>query len=255
MHVVRGKHLDAAILRRVRADADLDGAVGIDDALAHGAADERAVRQLLSVVAPGVLMRVELHQRQRPVFLRMRLQERPGDEMVAAEREEMHVGVEDRARLRLDRLGDGQRIVQVERHVAVIDRREVGEDVEAEGILRVAVEDRRGAADRLRAEARARPVGHRHVERDAEDREVDAGQVAAVAPAHERERAGIGRVVRAALQRGGAEGVIDRRLAGCVGHDGAIRYSQRRDEGRGAPQRARATAPTPTSDPDTLTLD
>ena len=164
-------------------------------------ADEGAVRQLLAVVGPGVLVRVELHQRQRPVFLRMRLQQRPGDEMVAAEREEMHVGVEDRARLRLDRLGDGQRAVQVERHVAVVDGGEVVEDVDAERILRVAVEDRRGAADRLRAEAGARPVGHRHVERDAEDGEVDAGQVAAVAPPHEGERAGIGRVGRAALQR------------------------------------------------------
>ena len=58
--------------------------------------DEGAVRELLAVVGPGVLVRVELHQRQRPVFLGMRLEQRPGDEMVAAEREEVHVGVEDR---------------------------------------------------------------------------------------------------------------------------------------------------------------
>ena len=158
--------------------------------------------------------------------------------------EEMHVGVEDGARLRLDRLRDGQRIVQVERDVAVVDRGEVVEDVEAERILRVAVEDRRGAADRLRAEARARPVGHGHVERDAEDGEIDAGQVAAVAPPHEGERAGIGRVVRAALQRGGAEGVIDRRLAGCFGHDGlfVIRNAATREggaHGRAARTRSR----------------
>ena len=109
--------------------------------------------------------------------------------------------IEDRLRLRLDRLGDGQRAVQVERDVAVIDRGELAENVDPEGVLRVAVEDRRGAADRLRPEAGARPVRHRHVERDAEDREIHAGQVAAVAPAHEGERAGIGRVGRAALQR------------------------------------------------------
>ena len=142
--------------------------------------------------------------------------------MVAAEREEMHVGIEDRPRLRLDRLGNGQRAVQVERHVAVVDRGELVEDVEAEGILRIAVEDRRGAADRLRTEAGARPVRHRHVERDAEDREIDAGQVAAVAPAHEGERAGIGRIGRAALQRRGTEGVVDRRLAGEIGRHGAL---------------------------------
>ena len=59
--------LDAEVLGRMRADADLDRAVGIDDAFADGAADEGAVVDALAVVVPGVLMRVELHQRQRAV--------------------------------------------------------------------------------------------------------------------------------------------------------------------------------------------
>ncbi len=91
--------------------------------------------------------------------------------------------------------------MEVERDVPMIDGGDVFENVEAEGVLRVAVEDRRSAADRLRTEAGARAVGDRHVERHAENGEVDAGQVAAVAAAHEGKRAGIGRVFSAAFQR------------------------------------------------------
>ena len=88
LDLVAVEDLDAAILRRMGADADLDRAVGIDDALAHGARDEGAVVDALAVVEPGVLMRVELHQRQRAVDRGMRLQQRPGDEVVAAERQQ-----------------------------------------------------------------------------------------------------------------------------------------------------------------------
>ena len=54
--------------------------------VAHRAADERAVVDAPAVVEPGVLMGVELHQRQLAVARRMRLQQRPGDIVVAAER-------------------------------------------------------------------------------------------------------------------------------------------------------------------------
>ena len=41
--------------------------VGIDDAVAHRARNEAAVVDALAVVGPGVLVGVELDQRQRPV--------------------------------------------------------------------------------------------------------------------------------------------------------------------------------------------
>jgi hypothetical protein len=54
------------------ADADLDGTVGIDDALLDSMRDEGAVAD--AGARPGILMRVELHQRQRSVHGRVRLQ-------------------------------------------------------------------------------------------------------------------------------------------------------------------------------------
>ena len=77
-------------------------------------------------------------------------------------------------------------MTQFERHIAIVDSRQIGKDIDAKGILRVAVENSGSAADRLRPEAGARPVGDGDVERDAENRDIDPGQVAAVAPPHER---------------------------------------------------------------------
>ena len=56
--------LDPEVVRRMGADADLDRAGGLDQASAHRTGDESAVVEPVAVVVPGVLMRVELHQRQ-----------------------------------------------------------------------------------------------------------------------------------------------------------------------------------------------
>ena len=93
LDLVAVEDLDAAIVRRMGADADLDRAVGIDDAVLDGAADEGAVVDALAVVGPGVLMGVELHQGQRSMNGGMRLEQRPGDEMVAAERQQEGAGL------------------------------------------------------------------------------------------------------------------------------------------------------------------
>ena len=77
--------LDAERVRRMGADADLDRTIGIDDAFLYGAADKRAVVDALAVIRPGVLMGVELHHGERAVDGGMRLEQRPGDEMVAAQ--------------------------------------------------------------------------------------------------------------------------------------------------------------------------
>src|SRR5690606_4367917 len=80
---------DTAIFRRMRADAHLNGAGWVDDVLAHGAAYKGAVIHALAVIRPGVLMRVELDEgKRRAMFFRVRPEQRPGDEMISAERDE-----------------------------------------------------------------------------------------------------------------------------------------------------------------------
>ena len=116
--------LDPVILRRVGADADLDRAVGIDDALAHGARDEGAVVDALAVVGPGVLMRVELHQRERAMHCSMRLEQRPGDEVIAAERQQERAALQQLRRLALDRRRRLLVVAAVEQAIAIVDHRE-----------------------------------------------------------------------------------------------------------------------------------
>src|SRR5690606_35487078 len=113
----------------------------------------------------------------------------------------------------------------VERAVAMVDHGHGGEGIDAEGILRVAVEDRRGAADRLRPEARARPVGDGRVEGDAPDHRVDARKLAAVAPAHEGQRPAIGRLV-AAAEKAPGEGVVGGARRGRADHGWAGGWGQ-----------------------------
>ena len=129
--------------------------------------------------------------------------------MVAAERQQERAGLEQLSGFALDR---GRRllvIARVEQAVAIIDHREPCEQVALERILRVVVHDRRGAADRLRAEARARPVGDRRIEGDTPDDRIRALHVLRIAAAHERQRPGIGRVAGGAGGFRGREGVVD----------------------------------------------
>jgi hypothetical protein len=112
-------------------------------------------------------------------------------------------------RLPLDRRRRFLVIAVVEQAVAVVDDREILEQVEAERILWIDVEDRRGAADRLRAEARARPVGDGRVEGDTPDHGIRPLHVLAEPAAHEGERAGIGRLRLAASGPAGREGTVD----------------------------------------------
>ena len=85
----RGQHLEP--LGRVveGADADLGRAGRIDQPLADRPAHHRAVVDPAGIVGPEVAVRVDLDQRQRPVLRGVRAQQRPGDEMVAAEREQL----------------------------------------------------------------------------------------------------------------------------------------------------------------------
>ena len=149
----------------------------------------------------------------------MRLEERVGDEMVAAEREELGAGCDNGGGLPFDRGGNVGRPAIVEGAIAVVDDGERRERIEAERILRVAVEDRRGPPDRLRPEARARPVGGRRVEGDAPHHRIDPGKLARIAPPHERQGAAIGRLEAAAPQRA-EEGIVGRTRLVRVNHGG-----------------------------------
>ena len=200
----------AAIVRRMGADADLNRFRRVDDAVAHGAADEGAMVDALAVVEPGVLMGVELHHGQRPVLGGMGFQERPGDEMVAAKRQQ-EIG-------RRQQLGgfllDGRRrlpvIAVVEQAVAVIDHRHLGEEIAAEGVLRIVVEDGGGAPDRLRSETGAGAIGGGGIEGNAPDDRIRALHLLGVFAAHEGQRAGIGRVGRRRGQGFRGECMVDR---------------------------------------------
>ena len=172
---------------------------GIDDAFLHRAGHERAVVDALAVVVPRVLVGIELHQRQRPVDRRMRLEQRPGDEMIAAQRQQKGAGVEQSGSPRArswPASSDGCRCRAGSRHSR--PRRACSNRSRVKRILRIVVEDRRGAPDRLRSEAGARPVGHGRVEGDAPDHGVGTLHVLRVFAPHEGERAGIGRLVRGA---------------------------------------------------------
>src|SRR5690606_5249466 len=123
-----------------------------------GASDEGAMVDPASIVKPGVLMRVELNKGQRPVPCRMSLQDRPGDEMIAAHRHEESAAGGEFRRLTLDCGGGLLMVAIVEQAVAIIDDGQVLEKIGSEGILRIIVEDRRCAADGLGAKTRTRSV-------------------------------------------------------------------------------------------------
>src|SRR5690606_7229808 len=108
---------------------------------------EGAMVDAVAVIIPGILMGIELDQGQSAVAGGMGLQERPGDKMVAAEREEMGAARQDRFGLRLNDAGKLGRTAIVEGTVAVIDHRHVGEEIESERVLRIAAEDRRRPAN------------------------------------------------------------------------------------------------------------
>src|SRR5690606_16511219 len=80
------ENANAAIFWGMGADADLDGARGVDQAFTCCSHHEGAVINALSIIKPCVLMGIELHQCQRTMLSDMRLQERPSDKVIAAQR-------------------------------------------------------------------------------------------------------------------------------------------------------------------------
>ncbi len=142
--------------------------------------------RVVDEVRPGVAMAVELDQRQRPVLGDMRLQQRIGDPMVAAERQHGGTGIEDRRGVGDDRAFEGRRQVVVEVAIAGVDHRQRLDHVEPPRERLQLGEAGARLADAARPEPGARPVGCRVVERDAGNDDIGAGVVGRVRQLEER---------------------------------------------------------------------
>ena len=71
----------------------------------HGA----VIDTFAALVRPGVAVRIEVDQRQRAVFAGMGLEQRIGDEVVAAKRQHRAAGIKNALGMRLDAFRDGVR--------------------------------------------------------------------------------------------------------------------------------------------------
>ncbi len=129
--------------------------------------------------------------------------------MIAAERQQKRARLDDLRRLRLDQPRRLPVMTVVEHDVTIVDDRHGFEEIARERILRVVVEDRRSPADGLWPEPRARPIGDRRIEGNAEDDRIGADQILGIAPPHEGQRARIGRVGGSIAQGLGGKGVVD----------------------------------------------
>ena len=175
-----------------------------------GARDERAVVYPLAVIEPGVLMGVEMNERKRPVDRSVGLEKGPGDEMVAAEGQQKSAGLENLCSLALDRCRRLLMVAVVEQAVAIVDDAHRFEQIAAERILRVVVEDRRSPANSLRTEPGPRPVGNCSIEGNSPDDSVGASHILCEFASHEGQRPGVGRVACGASRLARSEGVVDR---------------------------------------------
>ena len=113
-------------------DPDLRRARRIDQPFADRPPHHRAMVDPPRIVGPQVAVRVHLDQRQRPVLRRMRPEQRPGDEMVAAERQQLRARRDHLRRRRLDRRRHARRMVRVDQAVAAVHHRQRLEQVEPE---------------------------------------------------------------------------------------------------------------------------
>ncbi len=124
----RKQHVHAHKIAAPSADAHLRRGGGVDQAvfnrfIKHGAVVERFGR----IIRPSVAMGVKMQEAQRfAVFFGMRLQQRIGDEMVAAEGEHFGMAVlNDVQRVLLDGFAYGPRLVRVKPAIAVVDHRQI----------------------------------------------------------------------------------------------------------------------------------
>ncbi len=157
-----------------RADADLNGAARVYEALLDRMIERRAVPESLAeAFRPGVDMRVEMNERQWPAARGQRAQQPERDGVVASKRDQMV----ERARLCLDRRQRAGDVAMRDGKIAdigdvLLARRRTGNRM-------VAVDQHAaGLADRRRPEASAGPVRGAEIEGDPGDANRRRGVIA-----------------------------------------------------------------------------
>ena len=204
----RGQHLDADVDIVVGAQADLNAVFDVEQALVdrreeHGAVVER------TAALPRVAVRVELQQRHRPVLLRVGLDQRIGDEVIAAKSQHRRVGCQNFTGMSGNIIGHGHRGVGVNGAVAIVHHGQRVEGIKAKGKRVQLGELGRGRPHRARAKPAPGAVGDRTVKGNAGDGDIDALQIAAVAPPGVGQRPGISQLISRALELVLTPGLID----------------------------------------------
>lgn len=137
--------------------------------------------------------------------------------MIAAKRDQMGTGGENRARFRFDGRRDGMEFCVIDRAITPVYDRHVLERIVTGGVLRIDIENGGGAAECLWPEAGTGAVRGGAIEGDAPDHGIDADKIARIKPPHEGECTGEGGLNgRAPL--GAAEGVVGL-IISVFGHD------------------------------------
>ena len=87
MHPRAGQDFKAMVAVIIGAQPDLCGAADIDNTFGGSTGEHRAMVKAGTIIRPGITMCIKLYQRQRAMPLRMRLQQRIGNRMIATEAE------------------------------------------------------------------------------------------------------------------------------------------------------------------------
>ena len=186
-----------------RADADLDHPARLDQPFFDGVVEHRTVAVALSErVGPGIDMGIEVDERCRPVAPAQRAQQRQGDAVVAAQRDQ----VREPGGGFLDQRQAGRNVPQREAEIADVGERQRRRIDPVVG-MRAVHQHPAGGADGRRTEPGAAAVGGAEIERNPGD--ADRRVALAARDAEERRRDGVG----GRRRHGATEGMAKRNTA------------------------------------------
>ena len=224
------------MVRVVGAHADLDGVRRVDDSLFGRVEKHGAVVDASLAVFPGIRVRVEVDQGQRPVFFVQCPQHRIADEMVAPQGQR-HCAVRDDAAIGLgDFIRHPMRTPRIETYVPPVDHVESFARIELPCVGRAPGQRCGGRAYRARTQARAGAIGRGQVERHANHGDIGTCKVLGVAAAQEAQGAGVGRFGNSAVRREARECLVDDSVRGILrgmAHGDSMVAQSRRSPGRG----------------------
>ena len=184
MHRPRVKRIDPQSISIFGAYTDLYRSGRIDKTQLNRFVKHRPVinpRHI--VIGPSVGMGVKLQQRNRPVFFCIGAQNREGNEMIPSQHKTGGASLKNGFDMRGQSIGKIAGFGIVKRQITVIDDVKLAHGIKAPPIGRIIGLQRAGLADCSGTQAGARPIGHRLIKWHASDRQIDARQVLAVAPA------------------------------------------------------------------------